>query len=131
MIRQVIMVHHDCKFVVRCLCNCICLSYLCASSEKFSMTLPTKASGNIWRITHTRASDIKIVIHCNDVKVVEFEFSDYTCTDSVWSQIWSSDVTTIYFMKANTGSDFYRLSQTGEINVMLFSTFNWFERKLL
>ena len=81
------------------------------------MTLPTKASGNIWRITHTRASDIKIVIHCNDVEVVKFEFSDITCTDASWRQIWSDDVTKIYFMKTNTGSDFYRLSQTGKVNV--------------
>ena len=63
----------------------------------------------VWRITFTRTSEIRIVIHCNNVKVLDMLLSDSTCANTYTS--WDTDsvkeVKKIWFSSIDTASDFY------------------------
>jgi hypothetical protein len=79
----------------------------CTSWTNFPVNLPT-ATHKIWRITKTRTSGIRLVIHCNDVEVLNFLISDSTCGSTSWST-WNRTVTEIYFdSRWDTASDSYR-----------------------
>ena len=69
---------------------------------------------SIWRITLTRtAADVRLQIHCNDVEVLNFLFSDETCPYEGWRDYWLNDVEHIKFSGWDTASDFYRAYQPG------------------
>ena len=67
----------------------------------------------LWKITLTRTSSPKIVIHCNDVEVLNFELSDSSCRNvkdgtKTWSRYWNRKVGKIQFVpNKNTAPDFY------------------------
>ena len=69
---------------------------------------PPSATDKVWRITLTRTAGVRLVIHCNDVEVLNTLLSDATCSDSKWSTVWSRDVTKINFrFPSDTASDYY------------------------
>ena len=88
-------------------------SYLikeCTQSwDTFPTTLPTVID-KVWRITLARTSGVYLVIHCNDVEVLNVEISGTTCTDTDWSGVWSGHIDEIRFTGEDTASDFYRPS---------------------
>ena len=82
--------------------------YNCYSSyTDFPTTLPA-AQEKVWRITLTRTSGIKLVIHCNEMEVLNILISDSTCSKKNWSQDWSQDVALILFFSSDDASDYYR-----------------------
>ena len=90
------------------------LSY-CTSPTNLPVT-PPSATDKIWRITLTRTAGVRLVIHCNDVEVLNTLLSDATCSyNSRWSTYWSKDVAKIKFSSSDTASDYYR-PQPGDYN---------------
>ena len=79
-------------------------------TTNFPTELPTDTN-KVWRISLTRTSDISsIVIHCNEVEVLNILLSDSICTsDDYWDYYWSKDVEYIYFSSSDTASGYYRL----------------------
>ena len=73
----------------------------------FPTNLPP-AEDKVWRVTLTRTSGIRLVIHCNEVEVVNTLMSDSTCDDSRWSRYWSGEVAKIKFRSEDTASDYYQ-----------------------
>ena len=62
----------------------------------------------VWRITLTRTSGIRLVVHCNEVEVINYLISDSTCGDNDWSTYWSREVAKIKFYSGDTASDYYQ-----------------------
>ena len=81
----------------------------------FPVRLPTEVE-KVWRITLNRNSGIRLLIHCNNIEVVNILMSSSTCSDSSWSKYWSRTVGYIWFgsPSSNTASDYYRAGQTGK-----------------
>ena len=84
--------------------------WYCLQWLPFPDTLPSETV-KIWKITKTVTSEIRFVIHCNDVEVVNVLTSDCTA--------WHRDVVTIEFESGDTASDFYSTRPP-------FSPGNWF-----
>ena len=82
--------------------------YCNTSWTNFPTDLPT-ATDKVWRVTLTRTSGIRLVIHCNEVEVLNILTSESSCSYSDWSKHWSRKVAKIYFNTDNdTASDYYR-----------------------
>jgi hypothetical protein len=82
------------------------LSYCSTSWTNFPAN-PPNATDKTWRVTLIRSSGITVVIHCNEVEVLNFLLSNSTCSYSKWSAYWSRTVTKIRFPLSDTASDFY------------------------
>jgi hypothetical protein len=87
--------------------------WLCSGSYKTLQTHLPAATDKIWRLTLTRTSGIRLIIHCNEEEVLNFLISDSTCIEKNWSAYWNRKVTKIWF-DLDTASDFYR--PTGKMN---------------
>ena len=74
----------------------------------FPTDLPT-ATEKVWRVTLTKTSGIRLVVHCNGVEVLNILMSDSTCGQSDWSTYWSRSIAKIKFDHQDTASDYYRL----------------------
>ena len=84
----------------------------------FAVSLPTEVE-KVWRITLNRNSGIRLLIHCNNVEVVNFLMSDSTC-NFWWSTYWSRTVEKIWFSpNEDTASDYFRAGQTGKATYLL------------
>ena len=84
------------------------LSHCTSSRTDFSAALPTDTN-KVWGITLTKTSGIRLVIHCNEVEVLNFLMSDSTCgVSSEWSDTWNRDIKQIRFLEDDTASDYYR-----------------------
>ena len=83
--------------------------YECTTSRTdFPTALPT-GEEKVWTISLTKTSGIRLVIHCNEVEVLNVLLSAATCTESGWENVWDSDVTQIRFGEDDTASDYQRL----------------------
>jgi len=71
----------------------------------FDNDLPS-AIDKVWRITLTRTAGVRLVIHCNEVEVLNILLSE-TCSDNDWSTYWNRDVAKIKFESTDTASDYY------------------------
>ena len=80
------------------------------SSTNFPTDLPSDTD-KIWKLTLTRTSDVRLMIHCNNKEVLNVVLSDTTCGYSAWSTTWSKDVEKIKFVSSDTASDYYRASK--------------------
>ena len=82
----------------------------CHLSRKcFPVDLP-RAAEKVWRIKRV-STERRLVIHCNDVEVLNIVVSNTTCDDTGMSVArWGKKVTKISFPDTDTASDFYRLS---------------------
>ena len=87
----------------------------CTQETDFSTKLPTDTN-KVWRIKLTRTTDITLVIHCNEVKVLNILFVS-TCTDNGWDNVWYSDVSQIRFDDEDTASDDHRLRGRGSYDL--------------
>ena len=67
-------------------------------------------------------SDIRIVVYCNDEKVLDEILSDTICDDNEWSSVWRGDnMMRILFPPEDTASDFYfrpHFQMDGALNSM-------------
>jgi hypothetical protein len=85
--------------------------WLCSGSYKTLQTHLPAATDKIWRLTLTRTSGIRLIIHCNEEEVLKFLMSNSTCSDKHWSNKWTRKITKIRFNPdRDTASDFYRSS---------------------
>ena len=75
----------------------------------FPTNLPSD-NDKVWRVTLTRTSGIRLMIHCNEVEVLNTLISDSTCGGySDWSTNWSGEVAKIMFSSEYyTASDYYQ-----------------------
>ena len=80
----------------------------CSASYTNLPVTPPSADDKVWRITLTRTTGVRVVIHCNDVEVLNTLISQATCSDSEWNTYWNRDVTKIKFYSWDRASDFYR-----------------------
>ena len=90
----------------------------CMHGTNFAVSLPTEVE-KVWRISLNRNSGIRLLIHCNNVEVLNILMSDSTCSDSSWSTYWGT-----YWSRTvgkfrlrpifNSASDYYRAGQSGE-----------------
>ena len=86
----------------------------CALSWTNLPVTPPSANDKVWRITLTKTVGVRVVIHCNEVEVLNTLISEATCIDSGWSTVWTRDMTKIMFMSdQDTASDYYR-PQSGD-----------------
>ena len=84
--------------------------YFCSTSwTNFPTVLPIETN-KVWTITLSRVSgEIRVVITCNTVEVLNVVLSSTTCSVSDWSTYWSRDVEKILFNPSlDTASDYYR-----------------------
>ena len=77
------------------------------SLTNFPTNLPPD-NDKVWRVTLTRISGIRLVVHCNEEEVLNIQISDSTCGDSRWSTYWSREVAKIQFHSSDTASDYYQ-----------------------
>ena len=91
----------------------------CMSYTDFPVSLPSDVE-KVWRITLNRNSGIRLLIHCNNVEVLNILMSDNTCYSySSWSTYWNRNVERIWFHHSDTASDYYRAGQSGTTFHML------------
>ena len=70
---------------------------------------PTTDVNKLWRITLKKTVASRyIVIHCNNVEVLNLVLSHTVCFSS-WSTIWSRDKTKIEFTTYDSASDYYNV----------------------
>ena len=62
----------------------------------------------IWRVTLKKAADIRLLIHCNNVKTVDVVISSDICGRSEWNTYWNRVTGIIRYHRDDTASDFYR-----------------------
>ena len=82
----------------------------------FPTNLPSDKD-KVWRVTLTKISGIRLVVHCNEEEVVNTLISGSTCDNSDWSiyRYWSREVAKILFSSWDTASDYYQ-PQPGNLN---------------
>ena len=73
----------------------------------FPTNLPPD-NDKVWRVTLTRTSGIRLVVHCNEVEVINILMSDSKCNISNWSTFWSREVAKIKFSSFDDASDYYQ-----------------------
>ena len=73
---------------------------------------PPSDNEKIWRISLTRTAGVRLVIHCNEVEVLNTLLSQ-ECRYTFWSTVWNRDVKKISFRSSDTASDYYR-TQPGD-----------------
>ena len=83
------------------------IGYCNTGYTNFPTNLPSD-NNKVWRITLTRTSGIRLVVHCNEVEVLNILMSDSTCGASSWSTFWSREVAKIKFYSRGTASDYYQ-----------------------
>ena len=81
------------------------LHWCTPSWTNFPVTAPS-ALDKVWRINLTRTAGVRLVIHCNDVEVLNKLLSS-SCK-SGWDTYWNRDVTKIKFTILDTASDYYK-----------------------
>ena len=82
----------------------------CSSSWTDLPTAPLSSRENIWRITLRRWPSVNLVIHCNEVVVLDVVLSDEVCTNSYykWRDYWNKPVAKIQFLSLDSASDYYK-----------------------
>ena len=61
----------------------------------------------IWRITVSRSSGIRLVVYCNSLEVWNVQLRSH-CNDSDWEEFWKKKIAFIEFDSRDTASDNYR-----------------------
>ena len=83
------------------------ISFCSTAYTNFPTNLPS-SNNKVWRVTLTRTSGIRLVVHCNEKEVLNTMMSDSTCDNSDWSTYWSREVAKIKFYSSDTASDYYQ-----------------------
>ena len=71
------------------------------------MRFATDNKGTFALIFNASDNDIRLVVYCDDNKVLDVMLSDTYCDIDDWSAAWSGDMKKIYFPDEDTASDFY------------------------
>jgi len=79
------------------------LGWCSTSNTNFPVT-PPSLTDKVWRISRT--AGVRVVIHCNEVEVLNKLLS--SCTHSERRSIWNQDVASIEFYYSERASDYYR-----------------------
>ena len=74
-------------------------SYTSLSELPLSVT-----TERVWRITLKRQESLRMLLHCDNVKVLDFTFSGETCPDWRWKIVWARHVNAIVFPASDTAS---------------------------
>ena len=83
--------------------------YKCTNYRtNFLNDLPTEEE-KVWTISLTKKSGIRLVIHCNEVEVLNILIGGSTCRYSFWNSSWKREVEKIRFDSLDSASDYYRL----------------------
>ena len=102
------------------------IDYCMSSWTNFPVSLPTEVE-KVWRITLNRNSGIRLLIHCNNVEVLNILMSDTCVYWSSYSTYWSRTVGKIsFYYYYDTASDYYRAGQTGKTVYTKYLTINKF-----
>ena len=93
------------------------------SYVEFSEDLLPPETEKVWTISLSRFSGVRrIVIHCNEMEILNFVVSQSTCAMSVWEEQWAlRDVKKIQFgyIYSSTATDYYR---AGEYQIFKYFT---------
>ena len=73
----------------------------------FTNNLPPD-NDKVWRITLTRTSGIRLVVHCNEEEVLNYLMSESTCSQGDWDYYLNREVAKIKFGSDDTASDYYQ-----------------------
>ena len=80
----------------------------CNPLSNFTTNIPTNIN-KIWKITLNRTSSLNLMIHCNEVEVLNLVVSASTCSDTSWGELWTRyPVSKINFYRPFSASDSYR-----------------------
>ena len=79
------------------------------SYNQIEKSCPGSDGGHkIWRVTLKKAADIRLLIHCNNMKTIDVVISSGICGRSEWNTYWSRSSDMIRYQTDDTASDFYR-----------------------
>ena len=79
------------------------------SADVFSTAPSSNLIYKTWRITLTKTAGVRLVIHCNNEKVLDIVSSSSICGKTVWSTAWNRDIGMIKFPSSwDSASDYYR-----------------------
>jgi hypothetical protein len=80
----------------------------CSLSQHELKSYTKSKKNRIWRVKRTRSEgSTKLILHCNQVKVLVFVSSEDFCTNSNWREIWNREAKIISFSDLDTASDFF------------------------
>ena len=91
--------------------------YFCSSHYSASPASQPSANFEIWRITLTKTSGVRLVVQCNEVEVINILMSSSTCSGSYSGDTWTKDVNRISFSNVDTASYFYRKRIPGNLKL--------------
>ena len=83
------------------------LSYCSLGETDLPASLPSETD-KILTLILDRNSDVRLLILCNDVEVLNVVLSDTICGRSDWREYWNREAKKIIFAPLDTGSDNYR-----------------------
>ena len=73
----------------------------------FSANLPD-TTNKVWRITFTKDAGTRLVIHCNDIEMLDITASDSVCDRTEWKSFYDREMVKINFFSGDTATDKYR-----------------------
>ena len=87
--------------------------------SEFQTNVPTQVN-KVWRITLSRTSgERRVVVHCNEVEVLNVVLSNTACRDDRWTLAWSKDVSRIQFLHDDKASDLYRPEPGMQVSIFI------------
>ena len=88
------------------------------SEENFQTSLPSE-SEKVWRFTLFKAPEYRLLVHCNEVEVLNFVMSNESCVRDWWSRTWGRDVAKMKFhystLYTDNASHYFRLLHPGNL----------------
>ena len=73
----------------------------------FSANLPD-TTNKVWRITFTKDAGTRLVIHCNDIEMLDITASDSVCDYPDWKLYYGRKMVKLNFYGLDTATDKYR-----------------------
>ena len=71
-------------------------------------TNPPDTTNKVWRITITKDAGTRLVIHCNDIEMLDITASDSVCENGDWRTYLDRDMVKIVFTIIDKATDKYR-----------------------
>ena len=86
----------------------------------FPIDLPSETV-KVWTVSLTRQKgEPHVVLHCNNVEVLNVVLSDNTCTRSKWNDNWSKNINEIMFPSSvDSASDFFRPGKYDSVRILI------------
>ena len=97
------------------------------SEENFQTSLPSE-SEKVWRFTLFKTPEYRLLIHCNDVEVLNFVMSNESCVRDWWRRTWGRDVAKMKFpystLYTDNASHYFRLLHPGNLIKNFYKQFD-------